>query len=131
MNTCGHGEWLHARTGSHNVDNLAACCYSGHMPLNALYTAICRHDGLLLEPPVSQQQSQAHLNAAMDAVTLAGIRQHVAVQKLPDSIFDRMIELKVQRMAEVGAKKSQLSTAPKVPTATPTQDQDSEPEQGG
>lgn len=102
-----------------------------HMPLNGLYTAICRHDGLLLEAPASQQQARAQLNAAMDAVTLADIRQHVAVQKLPDSICDRMIEVKVQRMAEVGAKKSQLPTPPKVPSATPTQDQDSEPEQGG
>lgn len=101
------------------------------MPLNALYTAICRHDGLLLEPPVTQRQSQAQLNAAMDAVTLDDIRQHVAVQRLPDSIFDRMVELKVQRMAEVSAKTSQSPTPRNAPTATPTQDQDSEPEQGG
>lgn len=101
------------------------------MPLNALYTAICRHEGRLLEPPVSQQQSQAQLNAAMDAVTLDDIRQNFAAPRLPDSIFDRMIELKVQRMAEVAAKKSQSPTPPKAPTSVPTQDQDNEPEQGG
>ena len=90
--------------------------------MSRLYFAMCRNKGYLLEPLVPETQARQELEQALDALTEADIRRHMNAPEPPDSIYERMLELKEARLAQLAAK--QTGT----PMAVPSPD-DSEPEQ--
>jgi hypothetical protein len=91
--------------------------------MDRLYFAMCLHDGRLLAPPAPEPQTRQSLNAALDAVTSADIRRHMIAPEPPDSIYEKMLEHKAKREAELAQSKTQ-------PGPSQESVDDSEPEQG-
>ena len=108
-----------------HVELLAAAKCEGFLDtrIDRLYWAMCQYDGVLVAAPVPESQARQDLNAALDAVTRAEIRVDMMAPAPPDSIYEKMLELKANREAELAQSKAHPATG-REPI------DDTEPEQG-
>jgi hypothetical protein len=90
--------------------------------MDRLYWAMCQFNRLLLAPDVAEKFARYDLDSALDAVSGPDIRQHMMAPEPPDSIYDKMLELKAEREATLAREPAKQAQAEE-----PTDD--SEPEQ--
>lgn len=80
--------------------------------MNQLYFAMCQHDDHLYGPTRPTTATLPVLNAALDALSVAEIRRHMQAPEPPDSIYERMLEYKEARLAELKRAPTALPNAP-------------------